>query len=70
MPVARKCIYCNKTLLTSTYGMIHHITKCSKSPKIAKEILSNKKHKNFCLSKENNIIYNNTGHSIAKNFKI
>ena len=28
MPVARICPYCNKKMLTSSYGMWEHIQKC------------------------------------------
>ena len=32
MPVPRTCFHCGKTLMTSTYGMIHHVSKCTSAP--------------------------------------
>ena len=57
MPVVRKCIYCSKNLLTSTYGMIKHVSTCKEVPKNIRDILNNKPDiiKIINLTNKNNI---------------
>ena len=63
MPVVRKCLYCNKTLLTSTYGLMKHMGKCSKLPIETRKVFSGEsyrfmKNKNVKNMNHINSIYN------------
>ena len=28
MPYPRMCVYCKRTIMTSTYGLLEHVRKC------------------------------------------
>ena len=32
MPYPRVCYYCKRTFMTSTYGLLEHVRKCSQNP--------------------------------------
>lgn len=54
MPVPRTCLYCRKTILTSTYGIINHLSKCSAVPDNIQTRLTVKKTLNKSTSHASN----------------
>ena len=50
MPKVIQCIYCKKAFMTSTYGMINHVTKkCNEFKQFEKKKNAEKKKTNYVV---------------------
>ena len=70
MPIVRKCLYCNKKLLTSSYGLMKHMGECPKVPLEIRNVFSGKLYNSIKNNSiKNNSIKNNsiTNNSITNN---
>jgi len=56
MPVVRKCLYCGKSMIMSTYEMVHHVEQCRKKIETVRKKIETVK-KTYSKNVHSNTLY-------------